>query len=95
MLYSLFANIAYADTPDLDAFLVKVNTYIVNPAIKLLFAIAIVMFLIGMIEFISGAENEEKRAKGKQHMLWGIIGMFIMVSAMGIINLITATLGIA
>ncbi len=94
MLYSLFAKVAYADTADLDTFLGKVMDHVVNPAIKLMFGIALVIFLYGMFEFVAGAENEEKRAKGKVHMMWGVIGMFIMVSAVGIINLITGTLGI-
>ena len=93
-MYSLFVKVAYAQTSNLDTYIGNVEKYIVNPALKLLFGAALVIFLYGMFEFISGAENEEKRVQGKQHMIRGVIGMFIMVAAIGIINLITATLGI-
>jgi len=38
-------------------------------------------------------DKEDKRTAGKQHMIWGIIGMAIMVSVFGIINLIMSTIG--
>lgn len=66
----------------------SINQKILNPIIGLMFGLALVVFLYGVIEFIAGSANEEKRKIGKQHMLWGIIGLFIMVSVFGIINLI-------
>ena len=66
----------------------KINQFILNPIIKLLFAVAFIIFIWGVVEFIFGQDNEEKVAAGKRHMLWAIIGFFIMLSVFGIINLI-------
>ena len=71
----------------------KISSNIIQPIIGFLFALALVMFLWGIVQFISNAENEEKLSEGKEHMLWGIVGMFIMVSVFGIMNLICNTIG--
>jgi uncharacterized membrane protein len=66
-----------------------VITNIVNPVIMLLFAVGIVVFVYGVFQVVWG--GEEARQKGKMSMIGGIIGMFIMVSAWGIIRLISNT----
>ena len=84
-------NIAYASV---DSFMVKVNTLIINPLITLLFALAVVFFLYGMLEFLFNQANEEKKTSGKSHMLWGIIGITIMMGVWAILGIILSTLGI-
>ena len=56
-------------------------------------ALAAIYFLWGLVVFVQNADNPDKRAEGYKHMLWGIIGIFIMVSAKGIVNIIINTLG--
>lgn len=73
------------------AFINNVEQYILNPIIGLMFAVAVVVFIYGVVEFIYGSDNEDRKSAGKKHMIWGVIGMFIMVSAFGIINLLTNT----
>lgn len=90
-----FINIAYsAGSENLDQFIVNVNKLIINPLILLLFALAVVYFLYGIFEFISNQENEEKKTKGKSHMIWGIIGITIMMGVFTIMNMILNTLNI-
>lgn len=84
-------NIAYAD---LDSFISNVNTQIVNPAIKLLFAVAILYFLYGVFRLFSNADNEEVKTEAKNTMLWGVIGLVIMIGVWGILNFILATFNI-
>ena len=66
-------------------------TYIINPAILLVFAAGFLMFMWGLVVFMANVENESKRKEGKSHMLWGIVGMFIMVSVYGIVALLDNT----
>jgi hypothetical protein len=72
----------------------KVNKVIINPLIVLLFAMAVVYFIYGLTRYLVSPDNEEIRKSSKSHMLWGVIGMFIMVSVFGIMNLIMNTLGV-
>ncbi|MFA4975681.1 MAG: hypothetical protein WC577_03280 [Candidatus Paceibacterota bacterium] len=83
--------VAYASV---DSFVSNVNELIINPLIVFLFGLAIVYFLYGIFEFISNGENEEKKTKGKNHMMWGIIGIVIMMGVFTILNLIMDTFNI-
>jgi hypothetical protein len=76
-----------------DSFLSNINDQIVTPIIYLLFALATVYFLYGVYLFVKNAESPDKRSEGAQSMIWGIIGLFIMLSVKGIINLILRTVG--
>ena len=86
-----FTNVAYAS---FDSFVSNVNKLIINPLIILLFALAVVYFLYGVFEFISNQENEEKKTTGKSHMIWGIVGIVIMMGVFTILNMIMNTFNI-
>ena len=66
---------------------------IVNPLIILMVAVAVLYFLWGVFQFVKNAESSDERKKGGMNMLWGAIGLFIMVTAYGILNLIMGTIG--
>ena len=72
----------------------KIIEQIINPVVAILFVVAIVVFFWGLIQFIYGAGEDNKRELGKQHMLWGVIGLFIMLSAYAILKIFTNTFGI-
>lgn len=88
----LFNNIAYAN--GFEDVLFKINKNILNPAIEMAFVVALVVFLFGVMEFIRNSGDKDKREKGRQHMLWGLIGLTIMLSVYGIINILVRTFGI-
>lgn len=91
MIDLLSTKIAYAS---LDSFIGKVTTMIINPLILFLFALAIVYFLYGVLEFLMNQDNEEKKTTGKSHMIWGIIGLTIMMGVFTIMNIVLNTLNI-
>lgn len=66
---------------------------ILDPIILLLFAVAILYFIYGMYEFIKAADNEAARENGKKHVVYSVIGLFIMIGVWGIVNLICSTIG--
>ena len=71
----------------------SVNRVIINPIIILLFALALVIFIYGLIKYLLSPDNEEVRKSSKSHMLWGVVGMFIMVAVFGIMTIILNTIG--
>lgn len=75
----------------LNGFLGKVVVEIVNPIILLLSAVAFVVFLWGVFEFIAHAGDEGKRAEGKSAIMWGLVGLVIIFGAYGIINIALGT----
>lgn len=68
---------------------------IVQPLIKLMFIVAVLVFVWGVVEMIMNAGNEEKRATGTRHIMWGLIGLFVMLGVYGILNLLVNTLRLA
>lgn len=66
----------------------NINQYIINPIILLMMAVAFVVFVWGVVVFIAKQDDTEAVEKGKKHMLWGILGLAIMVSVFGIIKVI-------
>ena len=79
---------------DISEFLNKVNEFILNPLIFLAFAIALLVFFWGIFQFIASQTTDTNREEGKRKILWGIFGMFIMISVYGLIHLILNTFGI-
>ena len=69
----------------------KLLDQIVNPGIYLLSSLSFVWFLYGVVNFILARVNgdEDGIKKGKQHMLWGLIGLVIIFSAGSIYKAIT------
>jgi hypothetical protein len=76
----------------IDSIVGKLRDNIFIPIVTFLFALAVIYFLYGVFEFVLGLDNEEKRKAGQKHMLWGIIGLFIMVSVGGIMSLVSSFL---
>lgn len=87
-------NIAYAVS--IDTLIYRMSTQIINPIIMFMMALAILVFVWGVVEFLmnQGGGEEKSIASGKQHILWGLIGLVIMVGVFGIMRLIVNTFGL-
>jgi len=59
--------------------------------IRVLVAIAVIIFLFGVFKFIIYSDNLEDKKKGKNFMIWGVIGIFVMVSLWGLVNVFRST----
>lgn len=75
----------------LYSFLGRVIIQIINPLILLLSAVAFVVFIWGVFEFIAHAGDETKRTEGRKAIGWGLVGLVIIFGAYGIINVALGT----
>lgn len=67
----------------------KITTQILNPVIVLLFTLATIFFVWGIILYVIGSQGDETKLKrGRQVIGWGLIGMFIMASAWSIVGVL-------
>lgn len=66
---------------------------VVDPAIYLVFTAGFLFFIWGLVTFLFKWREGSDYKQGVQHMIWGMVGMLIMVSAAGIIRLIEDTIG--
>ena len=72
----------------------KIQQYILALAEKIIFAAGMLLFVYGLVEFLWNVDEGGAQNEGKQHMLWGIIGVLVMVSTVSIIGIIENTFGI-
>ena len=71
---------------DSEAILGKVVTEVFSPIYQLVAGIAFLYFLYGGLMFILNMNDPEKRNIGKSHLLYGTIGLFIILSVGGILK---------
>jgi hypothetical protein len=64
------------------------------PAMTVIFSAGFLLFIWGLVKFLWHVEEGGSADEGKQHMIWGIVGMLIMVSFWGIIGLLDSTFGL-
>jgi tryptophan-rich sensory protein len=73
----------------------KISNAVIVPVIEVIFGLAIVLFIWGAAGLIIYKDNPEKRHTSQMHILWGVIGMLIMISAYGIIRFVANSIGVA
>jgi hypothetical protein len=63
--------------------------------IPFIFALAVVMFVWGVVQyFLLNADEEKKRTQGKMFMIWGIIALAVMISVWSLVAILGDTFGI-
>lgn len=67
---------------------------IVNMVIPVLIALAIVFFIYGIVMYVISSDEEGKK-KAKSHIIYGIIGLLIIVAMWGLVAIINTTFGIS
>lgn len=70
----------------------KITTNIISPVIQFVFVLALLYFVWGMFKFFKETDDGS-REEGRQHILWGTIGMAVMISVYGIIRFVAETVG--
>ena len=74
--------------PEITKLIENLNAQIIASIILLLFSLSLAMFFWGVADFIRGSNNEEMRKTGKDHMIWGIIIIFVMISVWGFVAIL-------
>jgi len=84
---SFFPLIVLADAPTNLQGLIKIFTDIIlGSIVPLLASLAFLVFLWGIAKFISNSGDAKTHADGKMMMVWGLVGLFIMMSYLAIIR---------
>jgi len=61
----------------------------------LLISMAVIVFVIGVVKYIAGADEESKRTEGRNFMIYGLVALFVMVSVWGLVGVIQGTFGLS
>lgn len=59
-----------------------------NQLIPFLVLLATVLFLWGIVKYLTAGGNEERTAEARKMILWGIIFLAVMIAVWGFVNLL-------
>lgn len=71
----------------------KIIDNIVMPLLQIFFVATIFIFIWGLFGFFKGGDDADARTTSRNHILWGVVGIFIMVSVYGIIRFVASSVG--
>src|SRR3989338_2380332 len=80
--------------PKFQDLIIYVVNIINDALIPLIFAIAVVLFIWGVVQYVINAQDTEKKAKGRQFMIWGIIALAVMISVWGLVRILGTPFGL-
>ena len=67
---------------------------LINLAIPVLIAVAVLVFVFGIVKFIVNANDAEKRKDGAKFIISGLIGIFVILTLFGLVNILQETFGL-
>ena len=88
------SQVAASGAVEAGNFVAKLNEVILFPLIALLSGIAFLVFIYGCIIYIFNGNSDTAREEGKKHMMYGIIGLVVMISAWGLLSIAANTFGL-
>jgi len=66
---------------------------ILNTAIPVIITIGVVLFIWGIVQYIIGGTEEAKK-KGRDKIIYGLIGLVVIVGMWGLVRAVTQSFGI-
>ena len=76
--------------PTLYTILIRLRG-ILDALIPFIIGLSVFVIVWGIFRYITEASNEEKRAEAKRFVVWGIIGVFFMLSIWGFVAILVNT----
>ena len=93
VVYIVLPMCLYAQNLSYISTFVSLLIGVVNLLVPIFLGIALVVFIWGLVVFIAKSDNEQEREVGKQKMLWGVIGLFVLASVWGLVLLVQTLTG--
>ena len=66
---------------------------LLNSVIPVLIALGVVYFVWGVVQYVIG-DSEEAKKKGRDRMIFGIIGLAVIIGLWGLVFIVTNTFGL-
>jgi len=81
------------DVSSIDAIFNSVKS-VLGALIPIFISLAVVYFIWEVFQYTI-AGDEDKKSAAKKGMIWGIIGLFIMISIWGLVGILTTSFGLS
>ena len=67
---------------------------ILDTVLPLIIALAVVYFVWGIFKYVMAGDDDAKAA-AKDKIIYGVVGLFVMISVWGLVNILVNTFGIS
>lgn len=91
IVQSTLGTCSLGSDPNLGKLLNYATCFINSSVIPLIVSLAMAMFVWGVVQYVINSDEEAKKEKGKQFMIWGIIGLTVMVGVWGLVKIVGTT----
>lgn len=71
----------------------RISVFILNPIIQLMTVVAVAYFLWGIVRYFLSKKQGEDTNQYSRHIVWGLLGLTIMLGVFGLMRLIAVTVG--
>lgn len=68
-------------------------TSIGNTFVTLLISFAVIYIIYNVVRYLIASGDPEKRKEGGMGILWGVVGLFVILSIWGLVAILTNTFG--
>jgi hypothetical protein len=85
-------SIGSGQVTDADSLFARISA-ILNGVIPVLIALAVVYFVWGVVQYMVGNDEEAKK-KGRDRVIYGVIGLAVIIALWGLVNILTETFGL-
>ena len=86
--------VALAQVTDVQSGFSLISDIIRNYIVPLIIGLAVLYFLWGVLQYVLAGGDEEKRKLGRDHMIYGVIAIFVMISIWGLVGVLRNTTGL-
>ncbi|MEK7530486.1 MAG: hypothetical protein AAB573_01345 [Patescibacteria group bacterium] len=76
-------------------FITNIITEIIDPLLVLLVTAGVAYFIWGVAMYLINAEKPDERKKAQKHMIWGLVGILIMVAVRSILEIVVSTFNVS
>ncbi len=75
--------------------IITAGGHTLNILLGIVIGLALLVFFWGLLTFIFKAGDESSHTEGRQKMIWGLIGLFIIFSLWGLVYFLQVTFGLS
>ena len=94
MIWAASIAVARAADDSRIGLIIRNTTRLIELTAVLVWTLSLVVFGWGIVKFIVAASNEEELKKAKGILWWGVIGIFVLATVVGIIEFFQRYFGI-
>ncbi len=71
--------------------IVDLAVYLLQFVVWILMALALLTFLYGLMRYMLSSGDDGARSESRQYIIYGILGLFVMVAMWGLVSVLTTT----